>query len=117
MNFYLKGLNRSDKVRHALSVQQINELIAGKDRVEKSIAGVGSSVKIQKLTFATYEKQGRIDLSYDETINKIRLLYQEKLREIIQDLENKSQLTAAKQAMIVLKASSAGTQAFIESFD
>ncbi|MFT5883420.1 MAG: serine/threonine protein kinase [Crocinitomicaceae bacterium] len=117
LNFYLKGLNRSDKVRHALSVQQINELIAGKDRVEKSIAGVGSSVKIQKLTFATYEKQGRIDLSYDETINKIRLLYQEKLREIIQDLENKSQLTAAKQAMIVLKASSAGTQAFIESFD
>ncbi|PQJ28573.1 protein kinase domain-containing protein [Rubritalea profundi] len=117
LDLYLKGLTRTDKIRHARSVQRIKEITGGKDRIEKRVASMGSSIKIEKLTIATYEKQGRIDSTYDETIDKIRLLYQKKLKDIIQELERKGQLTAAKQAVTSLKVSSAGTQAFVESLN
>ena len=113
---YGKFISKNEQVRQAFSIQEIKKLIRGEDRIKEAVSGMGNSGKVQKITADAYKKQGRIETSYKESIDKVRLVYQKKLRVIIQDLESKSQLTAAKQAKVDLRASSTGADAFIQIF-
>ena len=78
---------------------------------------MGNSRKVQKITTAAYDKQTRIETAYKESIGKIRLIYQKKLRTLIKELESKGQLTAAKQAQKALRSSSTGINSFIQLFE
>ncbi|MEO1856233.1 MAG: protein kinase [Rubritalea sp.] len=117
LEIHFKGLSSNDKARQAFSIQQIKKLINGKDRIKKTVSGMGNSRKVQKITTAAYDKQTRIETAYKESIGKIRLIYQKKLRTLIKELESKGQLTAAKQAQKALRSSSTGINSFIQLFE
>ncbi|MFC4992573.1 protein kinase domain-containing protein [Rubritalea tangerina] len=117
LEFHFKGLSKNEQVRQAYPIQEIKKLIDGEDRIKEKVAGMGNSAKVQKLTNDAYDKQGRIDSDFEEQIEKIRIVYNEKLRDIIKNLEAKKQLTAVKAAKMALKSSSAGTEKFIQLFN
>ena len=50
IDFQFKGLSRNDKIRQASSVEQIKDKINAVERLDESVAGMGNSVKVQKIT-------------------------------------------------------------------
>lgn len=117
LDFHFRGLSRTGQAHEQFSVNKINELIADTDRIKKSISGMGKSDTVKKLTTAAYEKQERIEASYEENIDKIRVAYERKLRTLVQDLESKGQATAIKTIQAALQTSAQGSNAFIELFE
>ena len=117
LDVHLKGLAKNERTRQAYSIQEIKKHLMRAARIEQAVLDMADSSNIQKILIAASDKQARIESSYREDIDGLRIIYQKKLRSIIQDLEGKSQLTAAKQAKFALEDSSAGIDAFIKLFN